>query len=234
MKKIILSTALALASITTMSAQDFFSTDTPEKLFTFGARIGLNTSNRTVNSSMVSIWNVNSWGTGFDAGAVADLNIRDFITIQPGFFYESRSGSYAYQSYAYNLSDADNYDVVKTQVGKGREYFFTIPVMGIVHFNVLEDLRWNVEFGPYFQIKLKSTFDGKFSYPQVAHDGDIYYSKDTKTTKCDVGLKMGTSLDICEHYYVGVHYLAGMLRAWNPAQLGGRNKAWLFTIGYNF
>ena len=224
---------MALATLS-IHAQDFFSTEKADEFFTFGARVGFNTSNRTVNSPMVSVWNINSWGTGFDAGAVVNLNLRDYLTIQPGFFYESRSGSFAYQSYAYNLDDIHDYDIVKTQVGKGREYLFNIPIMGIVHFNILEDLRWNVELGPYFQFKLRSTFDGKFSYPHVAYNGDIVYNDNTKTTKFDVGIKMGTGLDICRHYYVGIHYLAGMLRAWNPAALGGHNKEWMFTVGYNF
>lgn len=231
MKKILAAITLTAATLLPASAQDFFSTDDADQLITYGARIGLNTSNRTISNTAATIWNQNAWGTGFDLGAVVNINIKNFISVQPGFFYESRSGSFAYQSSVYSGVAEPT---VLTQVGKGREYLFTIPVVGSLHFNVLDELRWNVDFGPYFQIKLKSTFDGKFVYPQPTVSGAIEYFDDAKTSRCDLGLKMGTSLDIYQHYYVGVHYLAGLCHAWSPGRLGGHNKAWVFTIGYNF
>lgn len=232
MKKIVVSIALSLLTLTNVYAVDFFSTERPESFFNFGARVGLNTSNRTINTPMGGIWNLNSWGMGFDAGVVADINFVDFISLQPGFFYESRSGSYTYQYSYIKVEGAD--PSIETQIGKGREYNFTIPVLASFHFNILEDLRWNVDFGPYFQFKLKSTFDGKFRYPESYSPTGLIPYPDVKRSKCDIGFKMGTGLDICHHYYVGIHYLAGMLKAWNPAPLGGRNKEWMFTVGYNF
>lgn len=242
MKKLLLPALTVMMGIFSSYAYDFFSTEKPETFFNIGARIGVNTSNRTVNAVVGNNWNHNSWGTGFDAGVVADINIRNFISIQPGFFFESRSGAFAYRDvYEFNTPEED-FIWAQTQLGKGREYFFTIPIMAIGHFNILEDLRWNVEFGPYFQLKLSSSFDGKFGYRDndyslsvVDYPWDVIsYNYKTKTSKFDFGFKFGTSLDICEHYYVGVHYLAGVLRAWDPAMLGGRNKEWMFTIGYNF
>lgn len=231
MKKLLLTASLAICSIIPLSARDFFSTEDSETIFDLGARIGINTSNRTISSSAATLWNQNSWGTGFDIGVVADINFKNYISIQPGFFYESRSGAFAYQNSVFNET-GDHF--VKTQLGKGREYLFTIPIVASIHFNILDDLRWNVDFGPYFQLKLKSTFDGEFEYPEATAAGGIEYYHDVKTSKCDVGLKMGTGLDIYQHYYVGVHYLAGLLNPWNPGRLGGHNKEWMFTVGYTF
>lgn len=235
MRRTIAALAIAAAALipaaTPATAQDFFDTSDADQLFTFGARIGVNTSNRTLSTSSAMMWNQNSWGTGFDAGVVADINFKNFISVQPGFFYESRSGAFAYKSMG-DSYDTDRSDV-RYQLGKGREYLFTIPVVGSVHFNLMDDLRWNVDFGPYFQFKLRSTFDHKFDYPMV-HPYTIYYYDNVRTAKFDVGLKMGMGLDIFRHYYVGVHYLAGLCHAWNPGELGGHNKAWLFTVGYNF
>ena len=231
MKKLIAGIALALASIMPAAAVDFFSTDVTETIFDLGVRVGINTSNRTISESIASTWNHNSWGTGFDAGVVCDVNFRDFLSIQPGFFYETRSGAFAYQSTAYNTT-GDSY--IKTQVGKGREYLFTVPIVASFHFNLASNLRWNVDFGPYLQFKLKSTFDHKFSYPEATAFGGLEYFNNVKTSKCDVGLKMGTGIDVYRHYYVGVHYLAGLLNPWNPGKLGGHNKEWMFTIGYTF
>ena len=95
MKKLLLSLAVCGATLSA-SAQDFFSTDDPETLFNLGVRVGINTSNRTLSNSIGNIWNINSWGTGFDAGVVADINFKNYISVQPGFFYESRSGSFVY------------------------------------------------------------------------------------------------------------------------------------------
>ena len=230
MKKIILSAALLFAGFGAAQAEDFFSTSDADQLFNLGVRVGVNTSNRTVKNTVANIWNVNSWGTGFDAGVVADINFKNYISIQPGFFYESRSGAFAYQSAAYNDA-GDPY--VKTQVGKGREYLFTVPIVASVHFNIIDELRWNVDFGPYMQFKLKSTFDGKFSYPEPTLNGGIGYFGDVKTSRFDLGFKMGTGLDIYKHYYVGVHYLAGLTHAWKLPS-GGKNKSWMFTVGYDF
>lgn len=230
MKRILLTLTVAAAAIMPASAEDFFSTDDPKQLFTFGARIGVNTSNRTISDSYFGIWNQNSWGTGFDLGVVADLNIKNFISIQPGFFYESRSGSFAYESTAFN---EEGKPWIKPQLGKGRMYLFTIPVVASFHFNILDELRWNVDCGPYLQIKLRSTFDNKFEYPEASPTGMPEYIPGARTAKCDFGLKIGTGFDIFENYYIGVHYLAGFLHAWNPGKLGGHNKAWMFTIGYN-
>lgn len=230
MKKLLACIALA-AAVLPAAADDFFSTDDPDRIFNLGARIGFNTSNRTVSETVATIWNQNSWGTGFDAGVVADINIKNYISIQPGFFYESRSGAFAYQGSAYDEAGAP---YVLTQVGKGREYLFTVPILASLHFNVLDDLRWNVDIGPYFQFKLRSTFDHKFSYPQASINGGIEYFDGVKTARADVGLKMGTGFDLFQKYYIGVHYLAGFCSPWNPGHLGGHNKEWMFTIGYNF
>lgn len=231
MKKLILSLSLAVATLMPASATEFFSTADTETIFDLGVRVGVNTSNRTISESVASIWNHNSWGIGFDAGVVCDINFKDFISIQPGFFYETRSGAFAYQSTDYTLT-GDSY--VKSQVGKGIEYLFTIPVVASFHFNIEDNLRWNVDFGPYVQFKLKSKFDHKFSYPEASPYGGLEYYNNVKTSKCDVGLKMGTGIDLYQHYYVGVHYLAGLLNPWNPSRLGGHNKEWMFTIGYTF
>lgn len=229
--KLFAAVALVSAAIMPAQADDFFSTERPDQIFNLGVRVGINTSNRTVSDAVANMWNQNSWGLGFDAGVVADINIRDFISIQPGFFYESRSGAFSYQGSAYTESGEH---FVKTQVGKGREYLFTIPILASFRFNLLDELRWSVDFGPYFQFKLKSTFDHKFDYPEPTPGGGLVYSNDVKSSRADVGLKFGTGLELYRHYYVGVHYLAGFCHPWNPGHLGGHNKEWLFTVGYTF
>lgn len=225
MKRFLLS-VIAGASLLSASAADFFSTDPADKLITYGSRIGLNTSNRSISKDDFQP-NQMSWGLGFDLGAVVNFNFLNSVSLQPGLFFETRSGSYSLKSKPF---DDPTHLIVD---GKGTTYNFTIPVMVVIHFNIVDALRWNVEAGPYVQFNLGSTFNNKFSWLTADDQGALYYQK-VKTASCDVGLKIGTSFDIFQHYYIGIHYLGGGLHAWNPGQLGGHNKAWNFTIGYNF
>ncbi len=73
-------TSVAMTSFAlSMSASDFINTEPAENLFNFGVRIGMNASNRTFNNNYFDKWNVNSWGTGFDAGVVVNINMREFF-----------------------------------------------------------------------------------------------------------------------------------------------------------
>ncbi|MCM1152513.1 MAG: PorT family protein [Muribaculum sp.] len=231
--KLFFSLSVAACSILCSHAADFFSTEKPDETFNIGVHFGINTSNRTLAKDVFKEWNSNSWGTGIDAGATVDINFRDWISIQPGFFYESRSGNYAY---AYSAVDADNELVQITQFGHGRSYNFTIPILAAVHLNVSDDVRWNCELGPYLQFSLKNTFSDKAIYPtQIISEGHLLAGVATAKTKAfDFGFKMGTGLTIRQHYNFGIHYLAGCLKAWKPAELGGRNKEWVFSVGYIF
>ncbi len=212
---------------------DFFDTSAPESLIDLGVRFGVNTSNRNLNKEVFNVWNLNSWGTGIDAGVVVDINFRNYFSIQPGLFYESRSGKYSYVNVAgYNEEGEAEY---MTQYGRDRSYNFVIPIMAAFHFNLSDDIRWNVEAGPYLQIRLKNSVNGDFYYPvytNPAANPTDYVA--IKCTKGDFGLKFGTGLKILDHYVVAVHYEAGWLKPWSDSRLGGRNKAWVFSLGYDF
>lgn len=217
------------------AAQDFFSTAMPEHVFNIGVRVGVNTSNRNISRDLYNYWNVNSWGTGFDAGAVVDINFRDYLTIQPGFFYETRSGKYAYSQVT--MPDDENDPMTYlNQFGKLRTYNFTIPILASVRFNVSDKVRWSVDFGPYFNFKLGSSGQDHVLYPETIVNDSQLSKADYKTF--DFGFKIGTGIQIFRHYYVGVHYMAGCLDVWKSRpegkSLGGRNKGWVFTAGYDF
>ena len=133
-----------LSLFSNAKANDFLSSEVPDELFNIGVRIGLNTSNRTFNKDFFRSWNTNSWGTGIDAGVVVNLNMRDFFALQPGFFFESRSGNYSY-SQEYLNGEGKKKDF--TQMGHYRTHNFTIPVMASLRFNLSGDLRWVIEAG---------------------------------------------------------------------------------------
>lgn len=234
--------ALCAMTFGAATAADFFSTEKCDDLFTFGARVGVNTSNRTLSGKAYpNCYHHESWGTGFDIGAVASLNIRDYISIQPGFFFESRSGSYVLMGTALGSEPASDpattYPEI-AQAGKRRSYNFTIPVMAVFGFNITDDVRWNVEVGPYVSFVLDSSIKNK----RFVAPADVEYplfSQDAAGV--DFGFKMGTAIKILGHYYVGAHYMAGCLDAWKDREIGGfsknyggRTKAWVFSIGYDF
>lgn len=226
--------ALALIGTATSQAADFFSAAQPEERFNIGVHFGINTSNRTIAKGVFSEWSHNSWGTGIDLGATVDINFRDWLSIQPGFFYESRSGNFAY---VYNAVAADGNIGRVTQLGHGRSYNFTIPIIASGHLNITDDLRWNLDLGPYFQFNISNSFSNKVEYPLAALSDNSSIPAGLGTAKTrgfDFGFKFGTSLTIKRHYNVGVHYEAGCLNVWKPEQLGGRNKAWVFSAGYIF
>lgn len=219
-------------------ASDFFSTEKSEDLFTIGARIGVNTTNRTIkDSAYPGCYHNESWGTGFDIGAVVNLNIRDYLAIQPGFFFESRSGSYVMMGTREGSMLPDDGSEM-AQAGKRRSYNFTIPVLAVFRFNITDGLRWNVEAGPYVAFVL----DSKLSNKRFVVNGpstDPLFAQ--KAAGVDLGFKLGTAFEILDHYYVGAHYMAGCLPAWKDRTVGnitktygGVTKGWVFSIGYNF
>lgn len=237
MKRIILGAACLLSAIGA-NASDFFSTDECSDLFTFGARIGVNTSNRTMsNSAVPGAYHHESWGTGFDLGVTLDLNIRDYLSIQPGFFFESRSGAYTVIGTEIEEGSLINISEI-AQAGKRSSYNFTIPVVASFHFNITDDLRWNVDAGPYVAFVLGSRMKNKRFVVNGNADEPLFSQK---AAAVDFGIKMGTGLEILRHYYAGVHYMAGCIDAWKTRKLGsytknygGVTKGWVFTVGYIF
>lgn len=236
-------TLFAAAALTTASsnAADFFSTETPEQLFNLGIRLGVNTSNRTVGSENMPGYNVQGWGTGFDLGVVADINIRDYLSIQPGAFFESRSNTYTFINMVpvYGAST----DELMTQAGTFNSYALTIPVLGSVRFNITDDIRWNTDFGPYVSLMFGSKLKNKVNHNSFDNDGVPAAGDEfkQKVAPVDFGFKFGTGLQILDHYYIGAHYMAGATGAWKDIKadgikytFGGRTKAWVFTLGYNF
>lgn len=233
-KKTILAGAFIALGALGANAADFFSTAECDRFITFGARIGFNTSNRTIDGkAFPGFYHNESWGTGFDLGALVNLNFRDYLTIQPGIFFESRSGRYTLLGHT-AASDADpGQDVA--QAGRRNTYNLTVPVMALVGFNVTDDMRWTVEAGPYFTFLLDSRLKGTRLI-----GSERLFNQDA--AGFDFGFKMGTGLRILDHYYIGAHYMAGCLDAWKEKRLpdarrlnfGGLTKAWTFTIGYDF
>lgn len=230
MKKLtpIILVILSFLNCGTLNAQEFFDTSRPSNLFNLSVRVGFNTSNRTFPSGAYNAWNHNSWGLGFNMGVVADINIKDYLSIQPGLFYESRSGDFAYLT---NYLDIANQTQTHYELGHLRAYYLTVPIMMVFKLNLSSKIKWLIDLGPYYQLKLKETGNYDISVLYRLPESTTYGEYKAENKNYDVGLKIGSGLQFLRHYYIGVHYLAGFMDAWKlPA--GGRNKSWEFTIGY--
>lgn len=222
---------LAVAFATSATAQDFFSNEAPPRLFDIGLRLGINASNRTFPKGAFNQWSVNSWGTGVDAGCVIDINILNYISLQPGLFVESRSGNYAYAHIYYDEKHkADDL----SQLGHDRSINVTVPILASLKLKIAENLRLIAEAGPYVQYYFHDSANNKIQVldPQPEPTDPIIVNY-AQAANLDVGLKIGGGISFQRRYSFFIHYLAGGKKAWKEPLQGGLNKEWLFTIGYD-
>lgn len=217
---------VSVASAVPASAADLLDTSVPTFPFSLGVRLGVNTSNVTISDALFPKYNKNDWGTGLEAGVVADIKFRNYIAIQPGAFFECHSGNYTY------ITDLapQNY---QTQAGHLRSYHLTIPVLASVRLNVANIVRWSIDAGPYLSLKL-GTGKGDLYNVQQTLGGLPLQDTRIERRACVWGLKLGTGINVLSHYYFGIHYMAGLTTPWKEASYDGHDKAWTFTIGYDF
>ncbi len=229
MKHILTATALSLAAIAPASAARFFSTAPAEKFIQVGVRAGINSSTQSINRNAFPNWTSSGWGTGFQVGVEVPLAVFDFLSFQPGLYYQLRSGDYAISS--------------SPQTGRMGHYtmsYITFPIMVQVNFNVSDRLRWGVEAGPYFSWRFGSSHSDASIAPVVLPEGVVPVVASEPSVgsgakqKKDYGLKVGTFFLLNRRWYAGLHYYAGMTRVYNDKALGGSNMEWSLSIGYNF
>lgn len=210
-------------------AEGVIDTSPAEKLFSIGVRLGFNTGNTTFPNTSLNLYNNNSWGLGFTGGVVANINIKEYISIQPGFFFDMKSGGYSYL-YWYNNQNGEYQEYWR--MGHSRNYNMTVPVMAVVKFDINDNMKFTSELGPYFQYKFKET-GIDLEIPYQVDQTTTFSSYIAEKNNFDAGVKIGGGILIRNHFYFGAHYLAGFAKAWKVPQ-GGHNKEWTFTIGYDF
>lgn len=223
--KIFISALLVSAAAALPASAGLLDAAAPASPFSLGVRFGLNSSNVTITDALFPTYNKNSWGTGFHAGVVADIKFRNFIAIQPGAFFDYRSSSYTYIT----NTAPESY---QTQAGNLRNFTFTVPVLASVRLNVANVLRWSIDAGPYVSFRL----GGKGDIYNVEEAAGGRPLQDTRIERrgCVWGLKLGTGINVLGSYYFGIHYMAAISTPWKQAIYDGHDKAWTFTLGYDF
>lgn len=245
MKKLI-SAILFIATASSSLAADMLDRSKSDHIFDLGVRIGVNSSNKTFGGNYVPQFNREGWGNGFELGVVADLYIRNYISIQPGLFFETNRNGYTFVDQVAvdnTVSGAQGGRSLLTQVGNYSSSAITIPVAGSLHLSVADNVRWDVEFGPYLSLRMASKLKDQVCR-QTESDG-IGVSQippfHPKAKASEFGFKIGTGLQILGHYTCSVHYMAGVGSPWKEVKaenlkygFGGNAKSWVFSVGYNF
>ena len=242
MKKLILSFAILSAFLMpTAKADDFMDTGVPSKAISVGLRFGINSSSQKMDlgsySNNVSVNN----GTGWMVGGVVDLNVREYFSVQPGFFYENRRYGYTVIRH-----DGDT-QTLENEIGDTRYNMFTIPVLAVFRFNVSSHVQWNVAAGPYFgfsigdgsdEVEKISTRVGEnnttSAYNYKKFDRDFYGDGQWQHKSFDWGLKIGTGIRINRHYSFSIYYMKGFKDISADRDWTLKNRSWNFTIGYDF
>lgn len=245
-KTLLIMAALIAICIGASQAQSIvmFDKGRPSKIIQIGVRAGFNTSNLATNYDKAFpdiTWNHTQWRQGLTLGAVVDINLRNFFSIQSGLFYKSRGNDFHYLV-------NDNESLVALD-GKWRGNYFEIPLLASLRLGVFELAQLQVDLGPYFA----TGFGGKVKYdvfetdtedplkPEISHKSvkADYFGDKGMVQRYDWGIKTGVGLLLLQHYYLGVHFnysCRNVLKELDGAvkRPNGHNKAWTFTLGYNF
>ena len=236
---------MALAS-TSAFAADLVDKSASSSLLDFGVRAGWNTSGQSVSLDDVP-GKVNfDLGSGFTIGAVADLNVRNFFSIQPGVFYENRSFDYSI------IDNRPSQQTIHSIYGHTRFNLISIPVLASFKFNISNTVKWFVEAGPYFAFGMggdddveeisasvaSSTTGGTSQYIYKPYTRD-YYGNDLDQSewqheKFHWGLKAGTGLKMFKHFVVGIHYQFGFNNISRSPSRHINEQSASLTFGYDF
>lgn len=248
-KAVVLSVIALSACAIEVRANDFMDKGASGSFIEFGVRLGVNSSSQKINHSDIysdTQRTFTEWKAGFEVGAIVDLNIKDYFTLQPGFFFQNKS--YDYTVLKANFGNG----TMEQMLGHTRFYYFQIPVLASLRFNLSHDFRWHIDFGPYFafglggdnEMEVFSAYinngDGAIKRTNYKEkffgdgDGNIVGMK-----KFDWGAKLGTAFTFKRHYTLGIHYNLGLKNIANSnikhlKKASAYNREWVVSLGYNF
>lgn len=251
MKNLIISLLAIAATAMLAQAQSAPAIDKsrPEKTVTFGLRAGMNSSGIKTNyiSRQPELIQSNFyWHSGLQVGAVADLNLRRYLAVETGIFWERHGYDAAM------MAATAKEDYMGSQFTRVRYNVLSIPILLSVRLNILSNAVWNIDFGPYFSYGFSGSKEMD-SYIAFAEDnGELvfdhnitkpkYFDADPKdflaVNRFDWGAKIGTGLTFFNHYTIGVYYQHSIKNLSKNYEGGAdyslRNCCWSVNLGYNF
>lgn len=248
-KHLIVALAVCFAGDAAAQEVPFFDTSKPDRILTFGIRVGLNSSGVSTNYMSIQPELIQSnfyWRSGGQAGGVVDLHIRNFFAIQVGCFWENRSYDCTL------MAAAAEEDYMGSLYTHARFNYVNLPVLLSFRFNLLPQAVWQVDAGCYYAygISGKKEMDSYIAFGesegQLVFDHALsspsYFGADPKeflaVNRADFGLKLGTGLTFFDRYVVGVYYQRSIKNVAKNYEGGPdyhlRNCSWSVNIGYNF
>ena len=231
MKKKLTAIFLAAVAFTATAQSIVIDQGQPEKLLNYGVRLGFNSSNVSNNFTEIGAqWALNDWGNGISVGAVVDFNINNCLSVQSGLYYQLRNSEFK------NFHATGSMTAIE---GKREANFFQIPVLASFRMGIGKNIQGQIDFGPYFAFgfggNVKSTVYTTFDDEvKTMPFNQNYFGSAGNYHTFDWGFKMGVGALLYDHYYIGIHYDAGARNTLNIEDATGVNKAWNFTLGYNF
>lgn len=228
-------------SASAQSFSEMFGNDAKGRI-EYGVRAGLNISGIGGHDAFKTKLGYRTMA-GFHVGGIVGIPVTNGFYVQPGLYFSSKGARTVYQENDrdYEYSEKESMFPV----------YLEIPVLASFRTDISDNLKLNVDAGPYFAAGL----GGKYSIRTEENDaGDIYtenktadfFGKSDMDTerfgagRFDFGLSFGAGLTILEHYHIGIKYDLGLL---NMAiidkfayQEGYRmhNGTFAITLGYNF
>lgn len=209
MKKILLAFCFGLFNLCYISAQTYWDSSRPNHRFTFGVRAGCNFS-KTYQGNHYDT----DFGSGFQIGAIVDVNIIRSISVETGV-------SYIQKRHYFNLSFSDEFEDFKMKPA-----FIEIPLLLVYHIPLSDNASFHFNAGAYMALGITSSdrasFDGPYSLK-----------------KTDWGGVAGVAVTY-RHYYIGAHYERSLIDASNAISQGVQNAAEeyigsiILSLGYNF
>jgi len=200
---------------------------------------------------------------GLNIGAVMDINITDFLYVQPGIMLTSKgfNTEKSYES-SYSSGMGGNSIENEKETNKLSAYYIDVPIMLSLKGTLADNLALRAHIGPYFGFGLSGEFERSYSY------SDSDYPEDNENVKVKVkdafsptaeeveetefpglnrfncGIGFGAGIEF-NNFYLGVNYnmgLTNMVKKYNRSEMGteveaemeGYERTVSFTVGYNF
>ena len=206
MKKLSLFICLAVLAFCHVKAQTYWDSSRPNHRFTFGVRAGCNVSKMYTEDQFDM-----DFGTSFQLGAIADINIIRSISMETGVYYIQK-----YPRFSLTSSN-------ETMTIKMNPTYIEIPLLASYHIALSDNAQFLFNAGAYFAFGI------------TGNNHEVFES----LKKTDVGASLGGAITY-RHYYFGINYERSMMNISKDVGQGVKDAqkeyfgSIVLSLGYNF
>ena len=160
-------------------------------------------------------------GVGFNAGAGVDFNIARNFGINSGLYLTLKGGSKTYTRINPQVVTADELSI--------SSYYFQIPVLASGRIHLGNNVRWDINAGPYIAVgvfgkmkaKVSAAVKDEILYGETSYD--TFGSAKKQLKRFDWGIAVGTKFNF-RRWCIGIQYEHGLydisndnskIRNWN-------------------